>query len=617
MNKNQQEILKTKFPDVYKELMQLKNGSVPEVKAEQARNGDLTLTVLKGEKPYSLHSQYNPTQEAERIITTHSDVSEKHVLFYGVGLGYHIEAFMRMYPNTPFSVIEPYPEILEQTLLNEKGSFLQSHQLQFLYAGQDEEKIISFLEKVLKSLRREIHIIPLPSYQNIFAQEFEGFLKHFRKQLSKRREYFYAGLSFEERLTINTLVNMRELFTTPNVLHDLNQEDFEGKPAIIISAGPSLNDEIEWLRYIKEHRLAYLFAVGSAINTLLSHQILPDAVFTYDPQKVNAEVFKKVKDLNIQIPLIFGSSVGYETLEDYSGIKMHVLINQEMASSFFLKRKNGEELKITSDAGSIAVIAFQVLNMWKSNPIILVGQNLAYRGDQRYASGIDYVRKTVSEQERNYLIEVEDVYGNMTLTNVGFDLMRKDFEILISITNQKVINTTKGGAKIKGAEFLTLEEVIQSYLNEPVVKPNWFIGKKYGYDEAYLFKQIQKMEEELNQLEPLLMENKKLATQLKHATDQRKLEKIGSLINKLDGAFKRFLQNQAFRILIMPMTRTHIQLFFEQLEEVRHEPHPVKKGEQISREFHSYLGRCERVYKEVLPYFEEMKSRFRKEFLIV
>ncbi len=98
------------------------------------------------------------------------------------------------------------------------------------------------------------------------------------------------------------------------------------------------------------------------------------------------------------------------------------------------------------DAPTIAVVTLQLLYELGFNRIILVGQNLAYRGKKRHSEGIDYSRD-LTDKEVEKGIYVKDVYGEDILTNLGFNSMRQQMEAYIkAFPNLKVINTTKGGA---------------------------------------------------------------------------------------------------------------------------------------------------------------------------
>ena len=147
--------------------------------------------------------------------------------------------------------------------------------------------------------------------------------------LKNKRSGIRTDYAFQERWILNSMKNFKEVLSTPNILLE-KKGQFKDKPAILVAAGPSLNEEIENIRYIKDNGLAYIFSVGSAINTLIYHDIYPDAACTYDPTVNNQKVFEKTKERGIkEIPMIFGSSVGYETLVDYPGNKYHMITSQD------------------------------------------------------------------------------------------------------------------------------------------------------------------------------------------------------------------------------------------------------------------------------------------------
>ncbi len=73
---------------------------------------------------------------------------------------------------------------------------------------------------------------------------------------------------------------------------------------------------------------------------MIYHDIYPDAATTYDPGKFNHNVFTKIKEEGIaDIPMIFGSSVGYETIMNYPGNKYHMITSQDTVSAYYLKKQ--------------------------------------------------------------------------------------------------------------------------------------------------------------------------------------------------------------------------------------------------------------------------------------
>lgn len=85
----------------------------------------------------------------------------------------------------------------------------------------------------------------------------------------------------------------------------------------------------------------------------------------------------------------------------------------------------------------------------------------------------------VNTAERRY-IEIEDIYGNTTLTTADFKHYLEWFEDKIEElkdTDKEVIDATEGGAKIHGASLMTLKEAVAKYCREE------FEIRKY-FDEA-------------------------------------------------------------------------------------------------------------------------------------
>ncbi|MGI6555696.1 MAG: motility associated factor glycosyltransferase family protein [Bacillota bacterium] len=417
------------------------------------------------------------------------------VIFYGTGLGYHIAAFAKRNPNVDFFIYEPVPEVFDQYISHGELSKLPLSRVKSIVLADTEQQAISFFKNFIERINNKLVIIPLPSHKAAFPEQYKQFQELFNKLIKDKRSSLHTNYAFQKRWILNSIKNFKEVISTPNILME-KKGAFTGQPALLVAAGPSLNEEIEKVRYIKDNGLAYIFSVGSAINTLVENNIYPHAACTYDPTENNQKVFAKVVERDIkEIPMIFGSSVGYETLERYSGPKYHMLTSQDTVSAFFLRSRNGEPIQGVYDAPTIAVVTLQLLYQLGFNPIILVGQNLAYKDKKRHSAGVDYSSE-VTEQEIKNGLWVKDVYGGEVLTNEGFNRMRLQMEMYIEkLSGIKVINTTRGGADIKGAPFVSMEEAMTQYLKDEITVSDWLPESINSYDNNYLFSQLDAMED--------------------------------------------------------------------------------------------------------------------------
>ena len=356
--------------------LETKPASEQNVEVQTAKSGDPTLVIQVDGRPIYMHSKYNPVDEANQFIQQYEDLDEvEHVFFYGVGLGYHIDAFVEKYPKKRITLYEPEIEIMAKYLSRKDLKDFPNQQLKTIFVEEDASQVEQFITKFVDELNEEMLLIQLPSYERVFASSFKQFSDIFIRALASKKSSYNVNSSFEKRWTYNSMINFPETIKSPNILMQ-KKSYFEGKPVIVVAAGPSLQDEIDNLKKIKEEGTAYIFSVGTAINALLSHGIEPDAACTYDPSNLNRKVFEKINQLGItNIPLIYGSSVGYEVLQDYHGPKLHMITSQDHVSNYYLKMRDDSPIQLVYDASSIAIVTVHMLSQLKCNPVILVGQN--------------------------------------------------------------------------------------------------------------------------------------------------------------------------------------------------------------------------------------------------
>ena len=599
-------ILRLSYPDIWDQIKQFEdkeNRILTEI--EETRNGDKTLAITKDDRKVYLHSKYNPIREAETIVESFDDIDENtNVIFYGTGLGYHIQRILEKYKDIKCYIYEPIPELLYTFLSNVNLKELKPNRIMGISTSFADNSIDKFVDRN----REKITIVELPSHKQNFIDENKAFNETMSNAIKDKRNSLAANYKFQKRWIINSVKNLKEVLTTPNIIIE-KKGDFKGKTAILVAAGPSLNDEIENLRYIKENGLAYMFSVGSAINTLIHNDIYPDAACTYDPMVFNQNVFKVTKEKGISdIPMIFGSSVGYETLENYPGRKYHMITSQDTVADYFLKNMNDKDISIVQDAPTIAVVTLQLLYTLGFSNIILVGQNLAYRGKERHSEGVSYSRK-VSDKEIENGIWVKDVYGNEILTNEGYNSMRQQIELYIKLLpNINVINTTKGGAHIEGAGFKELKEVMDTILNEKIVEENWLDGNKTAYDIEHLKSQFRKMDKSYDNALKINKEYISILNKILKAIENRNYSQAENLYVKLDKQLRKLENNDFYKTFILPMNRVQYKILADSIDSLNEEKNPVEKGKRIVDSFRGFMDICDKDIEIIEPIYYEMKE---------
>lgn len=605
-------ILKTSNLQIWEKLNQYDHKeNIVISKIGETKRGGKTLVITKDNKTTYLHSKYNPLREAETIVETYKDIKEDtSILFYGTGLGYHIKLLLEKHPKVKYYIYEPVPELMYHFLSNINLKELQTNRCMGMDVGLDimSQKMNRFID----TSKDKLIIVELPSHKQNFVEEYKEFNKIFLNSIQDKRIQISANYLFQKRWLINSMKNFSDVLTTPNILIE-KKNKFKNKPAIIVAAGPSLNYEIESLKYIKENKLAYIFSVGSALNTLIHHGIYPDAACTYDPSVHNQKVFKTTKEKGIkEIPMIFGSSVGYETLLDYPGDKYHMITSQDTVSSYYLKNEDNRVINIVQDAPTIAVVTMQLLYDLGFGLIILVGQNLGYVGKERHSEGISYSRKTTDKEIENG-IWIEDVYGNEVLTNEGFNTMRSQMEQYIgNWPNLTVINTTKGGAHIAGTKFIELKEVIDKKLETKVVKERWLEGDKTNYSKEYLKSQSDKMDIAYKQVLKIIKEYYGILDRIDKAINNRNFNQAEDMYIKLDKELKNIEGNDYYKTFVLPMNRVQYKILVDSIDHLNDEKDLYQKGKKIVYSFRQFMDGCNKDMQEIKPIYDDMRENIKK-----
>lgn len=608
-------LLASRFPELCNNIRSVENQLTrTDIGVEPSRNGDKTLFAIFNEKIEYLHSRYDPLHEADQWIKSYESQIEQydHLLFYGIGLGYHVEKLVRKYPDKSFSLYEPNVFVFYQYLQHGKMYDLPQQNLKSIYVDFVSQMVDLHLPDIVNEVNGKSLLITHPAYPRLFSTNTVRFETGFKEMLKNKKSTITTNYSYQRIWLVNSLHNFYKITETPNILRE-KKEVFQNKPVILVSAGPSLNEELEKLRYIKENKLAYIFAVGSANRSLINHGIYPDAVTSYDPNYNNYTVFQEIIDQNIKdIPLIFGSSGNYKTVQLYPGPQMHMFIAQDTVSPYYL----GEEIKtngeVLNDAPSIAVVTLELLYKLGANPIILVGQNFGYRNEEYFAKGIEYDFRpsTLTEQEKLNVIMVEGADGGLVATGSSHNLARSQMEVYTQIISRerKVWNTTKGGAKIAHTEFKELDSILREYLSTSVVQSGWYSGNKTEYEWSALLERSKEMEKEHEKLAKIIDDMVKMILKISVLIDHRELHKLERAFFKFDSRTTDMQNNKYYQVFLRPMTRTAFEAAERTAKEIRQTADLIQKGHLMLNRFGSFVEETRKLYIDMIPLYMHLNQ---------
>lgn len=252
----------------------------------------------------------------------------------------------------------------------------------------------------------------------------------------------------------NLLVNFAAI-SSRYALADV-RDKLKSRPAVVVAAGPSLNKQLPTLK--KYQHLLTLIAVDSVWAVLRDHGIVPDVVVALDALNVPAwtpDNFDPRSLLMVDVGCnqsMFGS------------IRSPMLVTSNHPAEAGICSSLGAPVDTFPSGGSVATKAFNLALWMGANPVIFVGQDLAYTDGKDHADGYQYADAYESglRTERSELgFDVEGYYGGRVRTERQFMHYKAWFEGRIRQLDPSVlvVNCTEGGARIEGTAQLPLTTV--------------------------------------------------------------------------------------------------------------------------------------------------------------
>jgi hypothetical protein len=589
--------LKKIAPDIYGYLkpLDLALASSP-IKQVASKSGQPSLALEADGQLSFIHSKYDPVKEAQSIIDgiNADEVGNvDQIFFYGIGLGYHIEAFLKKFPNKFFTLYEPNPDVFCHYLSNMHFDKLPLKYMKELYIELTPEHTERNAGMFLTGTLDRLLFVALPSYERLFEEDFSRFTKFFKLAIKDVLSSRATMHHFQKNWTINSMRNFCHNLVTPSIFN-CDTEQFKNKPAILAAAGPSLTFEYENIRKIREKNQAYIFTIGSAIKALVTQDIHPHGTASMDPGAMTIEVFTEMIAKGItDIPLIYGTSIGYEGVEHYPGPKLFMLMDRDNITPYYLPMDQRNVIEMVGDAPTIAITTLQLLLKLGFNPIILAGQNLAHLDNRNYADGIKYSNRDHMTKPEDVcagvVATVIDVYGNEIETQHAYNLSKKIMEGLIAAyPGTRVINTTKGGAAISGAPFVPLEDVMARELSDAVAVDDWYVTSANNFDCDYILERDRKMEKARDVLPKLFESVDGILKDLAKNKTKMKESQINAELNRFDKSMKALMDNDYFRIFITPMLMIELSALSSMNAKIRIEKSYSKRADIVIEYFSKF-----------------------------
>lgn len=415
---------------------------------------------------YRMRSE-NQIEEAERLMRDIDLMKDYFLVVYGIGNPHLLRRLVKdTATGTRIFIIEKNPYIIKYMFAHENlTDVLTSNKTVFVH-GDDEligQVAIMCMNSSWDNLAQNLQVVSMP-YFHLYGEFRANSLKKINKTILMNLDSLGNSLSDVIRGLENNYWNV-DAAIKANGIDELRGK-FEGVPGIIVSAGPSLDKNIELLKEVEGK--AVIITTDAAYRACERVGVRPDAIASIERERPTYEYFYMNKKFPEDMVLVGPSLLYPDILLEYPG--KQVLMGKTETGidgwwkSFFSK------MEYVMQGFSCANTAHAVLMEMGCDPIILIGQDFALTGNKRHSEDSKYFKNNETKEltKDNWKYWTEDIHGNPVPTTETFNLFRQTMEEMILADTKTVIDATEGGAKIDSTKIMTFREAIDTYCTQPV-----------------------------------------------------------------------------------------------------------------------------------------------------
>jgi hypothetical protein len=436
----------------------------------------------------TLDSTYDPAGQAAALMAD-QDLSETELLVViGCGGGELPRAAYEASKefSTNIVVFEPELAVLRGMFERVEGlEEMDPRRLQF-FTLPDALKL--FMAGTYRGVN-SVTVIAPPAYRRLYPGAVSSLTETLQQGMGLAVVTHNTMVSRGREWVRNSLNNLHYKTRFPSI-HAL-KDKFAGIPAIVVAAGPSLDKNIHLLAEARSD--VVLLSVTTALRAVLRAGAKPHFVTSLEAANVSAQIEGLEEEMKEMMLVL--DEAGHSSLFELPTAGKFTFLEASPAYLAFAHKVTGEPQEGLSCGASVANATFSVAQLLGCDPIILIGQDLAYTGGRVYAAETVFSELSFETEEGDSIGTVTDPTGikqrildesdsdlkevqarrhidkvkawdgeGEVYTSSDFTLFKVWFQHMALHLTQNMgktlINATEGGAYIEGFEHITLREAL-------------------------------------------------------------------------------------------------------------------------------------------------------------
>jgi len=441
---------------------------------EASRSGEPTLQrpTSNGRSIY-LHSRYEPRNEAKKLIDRLPVEERITFAMQGLGLGYGLhELASRAGRDTIFCIFEPDLRLIRTALeLYDYSDLIRKARILFFTELDKSQLFVRLMPYITQMSLGFEPVIHSPSFQ-VNPEFFDQFKIWIEEFVAYAKTCISTLVINGKRTSENLTRNLAWYLATPGISR--LKDSYKGKPAVIVSAGPSLRKNKHLLTDVQGK--ACVIAVQTTFQPLIDMGVEPQFVTSLDYHDICTRFFEKVPK-NVKTELV-AEPKATNRIFDLNPGPVSLLGND--FADLMLREMNLQKDRLPSGA-TVAHLAFYLAEHLGCDPIIFIGQDLGFSDGLCYAPGTSYedvwrpelsrfcsVEMKQWEQivrDRHILRKVPDFLGRPMYTEERLFTYLQQFERDFIRSKSHIIDATEGGVLKRGSTSMSFADAIRQFCN--------------------------------------------------------------------------------------------------------------------------------------------------------
>ncbi|MBX3358492.1 MAG: DUF115 domain-containing protein [Phycisphaeraceae bacterium] len=456
---------------------------VPTAEVDGAGAAVLSAQIGSGAGARALGSRKRPIEEARRLAEGADVRSAGCLIVSGFGVGHHVAEIARKMGRSGIVLCyEPDVGLLRAVLERvDHSAWLRECNVAVLTDAEDAATLAQTIRGMEEIVALGVTLVAHPPSRERLGEGADRFAALVARQVDAVKMTVVTTM-MQVDVTIRNLTSNIDRYVSCPGIGEL-KDAARGRPAIVVSAGPSLKRNVDLLADPAVRGRFVVVAVQTVLKTLLARGIRPDYVTALDYHEISRRFYEGLTAEDVEgVTLVAEPKANPAILDAFPGVircAADGFLDELLGAGARVERAGQGQI---TPGATVAHLAYYLARHLGCDPVVLIGQDLGFTDGQYYSAGAaihgvwagelgPFCTLEMREWERiarmrRSLRPATDVLGRPVYTDeqmlVYLSQFERDFKA-DAARGLTTLDATEGGVRKQHAEPVTLREVVERF----------------------------------------------------------------------------------------------------------------------------------------------------------